>query len=219
MREEHRAALDWLNNNTAANRSFYGVLVGALRIDDSNPAVNFRVLVSPNTFQKVSAQTARDLESSPDQQQLNAVFNRIYDLVKSSGRFGRLLKPLGYLSYYVVERTHSSVEYSVVFSRESVRAEVALNFPEASMNAHLFNALKARAKEVEQTVQGDVLWDFKDGRKRQVLRVSRPVDRERLAEESEGVAVWAADRLLELREGLEPGLEMEVRSARSGPVA
>ena len=36
--EEHRAALDWLNQNTAENVDFYGLEIRAFRIDDSRPA-------------------------------------------------------------------------------------------------------------------------------------------------------------------------------------
>jgi hypothetical protein len=38
IREEHRAAIDWLNANTIESFSFFAVEVEALRIDDSSGA-------------------------------------------------------------------------------------------------------------------------------------------------------------------------------------
>ncbi|WP_440100315.1 hypothetical protein [Streptosporangium sp. H16] len=46
--EEHAAALEWLNANTVAETGFFAVEVDVLRIGDSAPAPNFKVVVRPN---------------------------------------------------------------------------------------------------------------------------------------------------------------------------
>ncbi|MET8157910.1 hypothetical protein ABZT47_16165 [Sphaerisporangium sp. NPDC005289] len=50
--EEHAAALEWLNDNTVSGTGFFGVEVEVLRIGDSAPAPNFKVVVRPNDFTK-----------------------------------------------------------------------------------------------------------------------------------------------------------------------
>jgi hypothetical protein len=50
--EEHRAALDWLNQNTGEKLDFYGLEIRAFRIDDSRPAPQFSVISSPNNTTK-----------------------------------------------------------------------------------------------------------------------------------------------------------------------
>jgi len=52
IRDEHRQALAWLNTRTYANTDFFAVVVEAVRIDNSRPAFNFSVVVSPNEWQK-----------------------------------------------------------------------------------------------------------------------------------------------------------------------
>ncbi len=216
LRDEHRAALDWLNNNTASNRNFFGVSVEALQIDDSRPAVIFKVLVSPNAWQKTKQQNAREREGSPDQEQLNAVYEAIYDLAKASGLFKRLLRPLGMYTDYVLERTHRSVGYAVAIGRNTLRAEVLLQFPDKNVNMALFEALQRRQAQIESAVKGEVFWDLKpEGRIRQVLRVSRDVQRDRLPELRDEVAQWAAERLMEFRSVIEIGLDTEVQAALS----
>lgn len=52
FREEHRQALDWLNQRTADDVHFFGVQVSVVRIGDSSPAPFFEVVAKPNDWQK-----------------------------------------------------------------------------------------------------------------------------------------------------------------------
>ncbi|MBN1458879.1 MAG: DUF4268 domain-containing protein [Armatimonadetes bacterium] len=45
--EEHRRAVDWLNENGSGDVLFFGVRVELWRIDDSRPAVRFNVVAKP----------------------------------------------------------------------------------------------------------------------------------------------------------------------------
>ena len=52
IRDEHRKALEWLNERTDTQTAFFGVIIELLQVDDSKPAVNIKPVVSPNPFQK-----------------------------------------------------------------------------------------------------------------------------------------------------------------------
>jgi hypothetical protein len=52
FRDEHRSALDWLNERTDDGVYFFGVELGVVRIDGSPPAPIFRVVARPNDWQK-----------------------------------------------------------------------------------------------------------------------------------------------------------------------
>lgn len=52
FRDEHRRALDWLNERTDDQVHFFAVELGVLQIGDSAPAPNFRVVARPNEWQK-----------------------------------------------------------------------------------------------------------------------------------------------------------------------
>ena len=51
-REEHRAAIEWLNNNTNENISFFLVEIKLYKIGNSNPAVKFEIVEKPNNWTK-----------------------------------------------------------------------------------------------------------------------------------------------------------------------
>lgn len=52
LNEEHVAAMEWLNQNTAEDVGFFGVELELLQIASSPYAPNFRVLVRPNNWVK-----------------------------------------------------------------------------------------------------------------------------------------------------------------------
>lgn len=50
--EEHRNAIDWLNENTGEDRLFFAIKVEAWRMDNSDPAPKFQVICKPNEWAK-----------------------------------------------------------------------------------------------------------------------------------------------------------------------
>jgi hypothetical protein len=56
FREEHRAAIDWLNASTIEGFNFFAIEVEALRIGSSVPAPRFNVVGKPNEWSRASRQ-------------------------------------------------------------------------------------------------------------------------------------------------------------------
>lgn len=52
FKDDHRAAIDWLNANTGEDYGFFAVEIEALRIGDSVPAPFFNVVAKPNSWMK-----------------------------------------------------------------------------------------------------------------------------------------------------------------------
>ena len=52
FRDEHRQALDWLNQRTGEDTEFFGVVVELWRIGDSPLAPHFRLVATPNEWGK-----------------------------------------------------------------------------------------------------------------------------------------------------------------------
>ena len=61
FRDEHRSALDWLNRISRDDFAFFGVVVEAWRIGDSDPAPRFRVDTKPDNWSR-TVRSAGDSE-------------------------------------------------------------------------------------------------------------------------------------------------------------
>lgn len=61
-REEHRAAIEWLNNHTSTEIRFFLIEVHAYQIDNSRPAPMLKIIEKPNDFVKSSKNNYKDGE-------------------------------------------------------------------------------------------------------------------------------------------------------------
>ncbi|HEY3312360.1 MAG TPA: DUF4268 domain-containing protein [Anaerolineales bacterium] len=59
--EEHRAALDWLNEVTTDGINFFGLQIELWKIGDSNPAPRFNVVSKPNEWTHTVSQATRNI--------------------------------------------------------------------------------------------------------------------------------------------------------------
>lgn len=74
FRPEHAAALQFLNDNTTENLSFFGVKVELWRIGDSPLAPKFEVVVKPNDWVRSGREQARVASSASPTKQLQQKF-------------------------------------------------------------------------------------------------------------------------------------------------
>lgn len=98
IREEHQKALEWLNEN-ANEISFFGVEVAAIVIDESKPAVSFRLVIEPNTWSKEVKQATEQIDER-HQKYLQFFTRLVAEYEKSKPEWGHLTaRPDSWLSF------------------------------------------------------------------------------------------------------------------------
>ena len=84
--EEHRQALDWLNQRTGDDTQFFGVVVELLKIDDSRPAVNLKLASFPNEWRKeaIGASMTNGASSSDSQERYPKYVQDLLDRLRKT---------------------------------------------------------------------------------------------------------------------------------------
>lgn len=161
FREEHRAAIDWLNRQTSEGFDFFGVEIEAIRIGDSDPAPRFNVVVMPNGWAKQASQTARRA-TSETLSETGAFYQEYWlglrDAMADSGETSRF--PKAWARHWLPFKIgRSGFQISVVVYRDERLIRVELYMHQKGMPPkQAFKALKANREEIEGDYGGPLDW-------------------------------------------------------------
>lgn len=84
VREEHRDAVDWLNDISSTGTSFFMVRPEVIQIDESKPAVRFVVEAEPSDFLK-TIKEAIGMEESPKNRFRMEFWQAFFDYLSDNG--------------------------------------------------------------------------------------------------------------------------------------
>ena len=216
FRDEHRAALDWLNQRTSEDTAFFGVVVEAWRIDGSRPATRFRVVSAPNDWQKHTAGATKmgttDTVSERGER-YHEFFQGLVDTMREEHRFTNSRKA-GYKQWCNFSSGFSGVGYNpcFVYSRNVARVEVYISRNDRDWNKQLFDRLESRKESVESELGGIWEWQRLDNRKAcRVSIISHDVNIDDDDESLEKLQDWMVEQLLAFKRVFGPHLAALVK--------
>ncbi len=177
FRAEHRAALDWLNEHTDPDTRFFGVQVQVVRIGDSAPAPNFKLVAQPNDYQKqVRAATTSGPVSEKAQlywdfwEQFRA--RVAADHPEWKGREG----PSRFSANSTLPTGSPRSILVSAFKPGPLRLELAFTHPDPAVNLTRFEALYATKDRFEEVLGEPAVWDEMSGRKDTRVYVTSPFE-------------------------------------------
>jgi len=153
IRDEHRRAVDWLNEHTNENLDFFAVKLEVWQIDNSNPAPKFDVIASPNEWAKTIRNKPSGEITDTKLQQLE-FWNRFKEWVQIKDKKVRLQTPRPQHWYDVSMGTSEAHIALTLNTRESlIGCEIYIN-----RNKDLFAFLKSNKDEIEKSVGATLEW-------------------------------------------------------------
>ncbi len=165
-REEHRAAIEWLNNHTDDKISFFLCEIKLYRIGNSEPAVKFEVVEQPNDWTK----TVKKVDSvvSETQQKRYDYWSDFQNYAFQNTEFAKNFnrrKPCydHWLNYYIGS---SSCHISVLQLRKSNEVALELYIDE---DKDLFYSLQQHKDEIE--ANAGITFDWREMPDRKASRI------------------------------------------------
>lgn len=150
FRDEHRQALDWLNEQTSEDTHFFGVQVSVVRIGDSAPAPLFDVVAKPNDWQKRVRAVTRSEGVSERAERYRSFWSLYLDrMATQHPDWGRRASPqaanwMGFRSPF----TGSQIVPGFAAGRR-LRHELYIDSGDGDANTRLFTALVDHRAEIE----------------------------------------------------------------------
>ncbi len=167
-REEHRQAIDWLNEHTDEGVGFFLVAIELWQIGDSDPAPKFRVISKPNEWLKtVQSETQRGGRTEGELGLLE-FWTAFRDYAAEKYPEIRPRKPYPQIWYDVtIGRSDSHVALFVDRKGNKVRTEFYI-----MGSKPLFRYLHAKAPEIERQL-GPLSWLEQPDRKHSRAAIAR----------------------------------------------
>lgn len=163
FREEHRAAIDWLNRSTIDGYDFFGVEIEMLRIGDSAPAPRFNVVAMPNDWARQARQVVRRV-SNEAVSETGTLYQEYWlalrELYEASGEKSRFPKawPRQWLPFRI---GRSGFQISAVANRTEKTIRVELYMRQKGMPPkQAYHALSAQRISIEAAYGGPLDWQL-----------------------------------------------------------
>ena len=217
FRDEHRAALDWLNEGTRDSLSFFGVEVQAVKIGDSLPAPLFRLAAAPNTWSKDVGE-AQGEATATQEKYIRYWGPLLEDLRRTHGwNIGTRYKGSTYYAGAGIGSSRFGRTMRFTYDGEA-RVELQVKSADRAWNKTAFDLLRESQAQIEEEL-GAMIWERMDDSKMSRLAVARSGHIDSSEEELEQIRTWMTENLIRFRTVFQPHLEdvlerMEVNGAR-----
>lgn len=164
--EEHRAALDWLNDMTSDRLQFFGLEIALWRIGTSDPAPMFALVSAPNETTNAASVARESLEAnmSPLSQMKRRyweAFRGVLSANKGAVKVPRTAPPAHWFTFGI-GRSRFWLNTLLNTRDKNVGVELSFNGP---MKQTWFNALSARKAEIEGAVGTALTWEPMENKK------------------------------------------------------
>lgn len=171
-REEHKAAVEWLNNHTDDKIGFFLCEIKLFQIGDSQIALAFTVVERPNDWTKEIRKTA---SANSTQQQRLEYWQAFNDYAFTDANFSRIFnkrKPTtDHWMDFSIGSSACHIAVSQIQKRKAVDVELYIND-----DKELFKSLFAHKDEIEKNMEMELEWKELPERKASRILIEKTVD-------------------------------------------
>ena len=196
IRQEHRSAVDFLNQNLRQGLRIYAVEAKVVRIDDSKPALRLDVVCAPTDMPV--AEVSKD---SDTRERYRAYFQALIDDLRTQHKFtnAKVGQPQNW--YTFASEDSKTFKYSTSFANDGrVRAEIYIDTGDKAKNEAIFDWLHARSGEIEAKFGTELAWEKLESKRSCRVATYRDGDIDVDSEVLSEIRAWAIAQLLKLKQ-------------------
>jgi hypothetical protein len=166
FREEHRQALDWLNEHTDPDIRLFGIQLEVVKIGESLPAPVLHVVSQPNDWQKrVRSATAGARAGGKSALYLDFWTRFLERIHREHPTWTRARKP-STANWLWVTHPIRGVPLAVSFQAGGLLSvELYIDTPDADYNLRLFQSLQSHHEAFEGAFGRRLIWEDQPGRR------------------------------------------------------
>lgn len=210
FRDEHRQAMDWLNQRTGEDTVFFGVVVELWRIDGSRPAPHFNLVVAPNDWRKerVTSRTGPGATHVSERgERYRMFFQKLIDTLREEHRFTGARKGQPQSWYSFSAGYGQRITYGASFTENKrARTEVYIDAGDSETNLQILRNLEEHKAQIESELGQPLSWQPLENRRACRIEASMlgsiDADDETLAT----IQMWMVKSLLSLKRAFDPHL-------------
>ena len=202
FQDEHRAALELLDDWSPEGTLIFGVEVRVVRIGDSLPAPEFRPLVFPNEWIRESRRTS---QASPDANRYREFWRPLRAQMTGEGIPPNTRRGDASSQSFRSAIGTNGILYYLTFKGDS-QAEVqfSVDTDNITQNKDIFDELFQKREEIEQTVGTTLQWDRRDENRASIIRATHSGSLDDPPSRQDEIREWMIEVLMLLKGAIDP---------------
>jgi hypothetical protein len=174
--DEHKKALDWLNDHTSDDIGFYGVKLELWQIDNSQPAVRFNVVSEPNIAVRQATKRKEQGELSDTRKIQFEFWTAFRGKLEDSGKIRSLQTPRPQY-WFDVALGKSGINLSNTFNTDRNEIGVRVYITNKKVDEWL-PYFELKKEVIESQIGSELVWDPNPDKKDKVILLTKHFDLE-----------------------------------------
>lgn len=175
--DQHKKALDWLNDHTSDEIGFYGIKVELWQIDESQPAVRFNVVSEPNTAVRQATKRKEQGELSDTRKTQFEFWTAFREKLENTGKIRSLQTPRPQY-WFDVALGKSGIHLSNTFNTDRNEIGVRVYIHNKKVEEWL-PYFELKKEIIESKIGTELNWNPNPNNKDKVITLTKHFDLER----------------------------------------
>lgn len=195
--DEHKKALDWLNDHTSDEIGFYGIKVELWQIDNSQPAVRFNVVSEPNAVVRQATKRKVQGELTETRKTQLEFWTAFAEKVTKTGKIRSLQTPRPQY-WFDVALGKSGINLSNIFNTDKNEIGVRVYIGNKKVDEWL-PYFESKKEFIETKIGSELVWNPNPNNRDKVITLTKHFDLDNKENWKIGIE-WLVENTIKFRE-------------------